>query len=481
MRPSLARYCLIFFLALELISSGIIYSLSRTVPVKTQSVLTEQQSPNPTLASTISQLTYQLRDTAIRIAQHPQTIYVLKSTQDKERQIHLANIRLLYPEADIQRAPPTGELTSTPFSPPFAVVYTSPQEVSRKNALSMLSIAQPVIDTGSKAILGFVMFSKGGAELQSLFNALQLKQAYAELQQAGSGNQYSVLLHRGDMRLKNSTFQELIDLPGTAWRMVVWHTPPTSIKPEATQPHPYFIAWLFISIGLISALLIFYYALRKTLTEDMNLVVSFFSDIRHSRLRKVYNIQLKDLESNFKLIFQLGRLMLKKHKQVADDASLDHLSQVNNRRSLEEKLRELYKTLENGWTHSLLIIDIDHFKHVNDTFGHDAGDALIVQIGKLLKEHLRSSDFIARLGGDEFCVIFPNTPLKRGAELADRLRKNLPAEVELTPGVKHQLLWSGGLSEFKKDDANENVILSRADSALLEAKRTGRNQTRLTA
>ena len=63
--------------------------------------------------------------------------------------------------------------------------------------------------------------------------------------------------------------------------------------------------------------------------------------------------------------------------------------------------------------YSLLILDIDNFKQVNDTYGHDAGDQLIVQFGKLLKEHLRSSDFVARLGGDEFCVIFPNTPLKK--------------------------------------------------------------------
>lgn len=481
MKPSLARFCLFLFLTLEVISSVAIYSLYQTSPIDSHPVLPEQPRSQTILTSPITGLADQLRDIATRIAHHPQTIHALKGGQETERKAQLENIRMLYPEADIQWAPPTGDVAGSAFTPPLSVVYSINQSASEKNAAPVLSIAQPVIDAGSKAILGFVIIRKGAAELNHLFNSLQLQKAYAELQQSNNGNPYSVLLHRGDASLKINAFQELIDLPGTAWRLVVWHTPPVSANSAGTQSHPYLIAWLFISACLIFGLLAFNFALRKTLAKDMNMLVTFFSDIRHSRLRKVYNVQLKDLESNFKLMFQLGRLMLKKHKQVADNASLDHLSQVNNRRSLEEKLRELHRTLADGWTHTLLIIDIDNFKHVNDTFGHDAGDALIVQIGKLLKEHLRSSDFIARLGGDEFCVIFPNTPLKRGAELADRLRSNLPAEVELTPGVTHQLLWSGGLSEFKKDDANESMILSRADTALLDAKRTGRNQTRLTA
>ena len=479
MKPSLARFCLFLFLTLELISSAAIYALYQASPVNTQSVLPEPQNTNPLLTAPISGLANHLRDIATRIAQHPQTIQALKSGQEKERIAQLADIHMLYPEADIQWAPPASNITGSPSAPPLSVVYSINQKSAEQNTPPAISIAQPVIDPDNKVILGFVIISKGMAELRSLFDSLQLRNSYIELQQSNNGNPYNLLLKRGDAGLKINSFQELIDLPGTAWRLVVWHTPPVSAN--AAETHAYLLTWLFISACLVLGLLAFNFALRKTLANDMNMLVTFFSDIRHSRLRKTYSVQLKDLESNFKLMFQLGRLMLKKHKQVADNASLDHLSQVNNRRSLEEKLRELHKTLADGWTHSLLIIDIDNFKHVNDTFGHDAGDALIVQIGKLLKEHLRSSDFIARLGGDEFCVIFPNTPLKRGAELADRLRNNLPAEIELTPGVTHQLLWSGGLSEFKKDDANESMILSRADTALLDAKRTGRNQTRLTA
>ena len=102
-----------------------------------------------------------------------------------------------------------------------------------------------------------------------------------------------------------------------------------------------------------------------------------------------------------------------------------------------------------------------------------------MKFGKAIKDHLRASDFIARLGGDEFCVLFPNTPLKRATELAHRLRANMPTLLELSPTIQHALQWSGGLSEYSKNDANENLALTRADEALLEAKRSGRNRTQV--
>jgi diguanylate cyclase (GGDEF)-like protein len=129
----------------------------------------------------------------------------------------------------------------------------------------------------------------------------------------------------------------------------------------------------------------------------------------------------------------------------------------------------------------LLILDIDNFKQVNDTFGHEAGDQLIIKFGEALKTCLRNSDFIARLGGDEFCVLFPFTPLERARELAERLRAKMPESVELIPGVTQKLSWSGGLSEYSRDDKGENEALARADAALLEAKRSGRNATRVRA
>jgi diguanylate cyclase (GGDEF)-like protein len=220
---------------------------------------------------------------------------------------------------------------------------------------------------------------------------------------------------------------------------------------------------------------------RNRVTDNLRLMVKFTNDLRQQRLRADYPVSLAEFRLPLETMLKLGKVMLGRQKEVTTQARLDHLSQVNNRRSFDEKQKELFTSLRDGWAHSLLILDIDNFKQVNDTFGHEAGDQLIIKFGTALKTCLRNSDFIARLGGDEFCVLFPYTPLDRAQELAERLRANMPESVELIPGVTQKLSWSGGLSEYSRDDRGENEALARADAALLEAKRGGRNATRIKA
>jgi diguanylate cyclase (GGDEF)-like protein len=208
-------------------------------------------------------------------------------------------------------------------------------------------------------------------------------------------------------------------------------------------------------------------------------MVKLTNDLRMQRLRPDYTVNLVEFAAPLNTMLKLGRVMLGKQKEVTTQARVDHLSQVHNRRSFDEKQKELFASLKEGWAHSLLILDIDNFKQVNDTFGHEAGDQLIIKFGLALKSNLRTNDFIARLGGDEFCVLFPFTPLERARELADRLRESMPGSVELIPGVMQKLSWSGGLAEYHQNDTAENEALARADAALLDAKRNGRNVTRI--
>ena len=221
--------------------------------------------------------------------------------------------------------------------------------------------------------------------------------------------------------------------------------------------------------------------LRNRVQDNLRVMVKLINDLRQQRLRNEYAVNLTEFDAPLNTMMKLGKVMMGKQKEASVQARVDHLSQVHNRRSFEEKQKELFESLKEGWTHSLLILDIDNFKQVNDTFGHEAGDQLIIKFGLALKQSLRTSDFIARLGGDEFCVLFPYTPLDRAKELAERLRENMPASVELIPGVMQKLSWSGGLGEYSQSDSQENEALARADAALLEAKRSGRNTTRVSA
>jgi diguanylate cyclase (GGDEF)-like protein len=341
-----------------------------------------------------------------------------------------------------------------------------------------LSVSHPVMDSDGKR-LGFVIVEQSVPQLQALFDTLPLPDAaaYAELQQSQSNEASVVLMRRGNQAVKRNAQPTLIELAGTPWRIAVWRP----VTPVAESVAPYLLGWLVASLVIAVMVLSFTLAVRNRVTDNLHVIVKLTNDVRQQRLRPDYAVSLEEFQPSLETMLKLGKVMLGQQKEVTSLARLDHLSQVNNRRSFDEKQKELFASLKDGWSHSLLILDIDNFKQVNDTFGHEAGDQLIIKFGNALRHCLRNSDFIARLGGDEFCVLFPYTSLDRARELADRLRSNMPESVELIPGVTQKLSWSGGLSEYSREDKEENEALARADAALLEAKRGGRNATRIRA
>lgn len=483
MKLSLARISLVAFLTLELALSIVILVAYRTDTTRQH---TQPNSDREVLAvkGRILELSDNLRSLAAQIANHPQTRESLTTNSELERANYLASIRSFYPDIQVRLQPINSESASTYTETRLSYVHARLSEEPVKNSGNgvanghlTLTTVQPVVD-GTSTLRGFVTIDKDFPALGNIMNVTLVDDCYMELQQTGPGGIYTVLAQHGNETLKTATPRTTVALPNTSWRLAVW---PAPLESTTGVMQNYLLAW--ISTSVITALIFgaLYFALRRALHNDLSAMLMLFTDIRHNRLRKGYPLQLNETMQTFNLMYELGKLMIGKQKQVANDAAYDHLSQVNNRRSFEAKQQELFKSLAQGWVHSLLILDIDNFKQVNDTFGHDAGDALIVQFGKILKDNLRSSDFIARLGGDEFCVIFPNTPLKRATELANRLRSNMPRQIELANGVLHRLSWSGGLSEYNRKDTKENMALSRADAALLEAKRTGRNRTALSA
>lgn len=157
----------------------------------------------------------------------------------------------------------------------------------------------------------------------------------------------------------------------------------------------------------------------------------------------------------------------------------DHLCNVGNRRALEHWLSSCFADPRTRAPISLLLIDMDHFKEINDIYGHKIGDQVINQFAQLLKQRVRRGDLVARLGGDEFCVLYPNTRLHVAQSLARRIRANLPAMLELESDSFLPLRWTGGLSVSDPFDSHYDEVLWRADQALIQAKSGGRNQTRV--
>ncbi len=157
----------------------------------------------------------------------------------------------------------------------------------------------------------------------------------------------------------------------------------------------------------------------------------------------------------------------------------DPLCDVGNRRALEQWLHTFFDRPETKAPVSVLLIDLDHFKDINDRYGHDMGDQVIKKFAAELRNRVRECDLIARMGGDEFCIVFPQTRLSVAMALAGRLRTQLPISIEVTKGVLHTLRWTGGLSVTDPFDISFKEVLKRADRALLIAKNQGRNRTEI--
>ena len=155
----------------------------------------------------------------------------------------------------------------------------------------------------------------------------------------------------------------------------------------------------------------------------------------------------------------------------------DELSGLYNRRKLMGSLAEHYQVfMRYGTPTALLIFDIDHFKSINDQFGHLFGDKAIRAAADVCRDELRSTDFPARLGGDEFVVLMPHTSREQAVPIAERLRLRVAEALLRLGAIGGGGTISGGLSEFLAGDAHAEDALKRADDALYRAKRAGRNR-----
>jgi diguanylate cyclase (GGDEF)-like protein len=155
----------------------------------------------------------------------------------------------------------------------------------------------------------------------------------------------------------------------------------------------------------------------------------------------------------------------------------DHLTGAANRaRFFELGERALSRFTRTGKPLSVIMLDLDHFKSINDTFGHAAGDAVLTALVTCCRRCLRERDTMARLGGEEFAVLLPGTRLADALHVAERIRGTVAAEVAALAGLPAEATVSLGCAEISKHHATIDALLAAADRAMYDAKRGGRNQ-----
>jgi two-component system cell cycle response regulator len=172
-----------------------------------------------------------------------------------------------------------------------------------------------------------------------------------------------------------------------------------------------------------------------------------------------------------------GNIEAQYHEEIYRLMTMDGLTGVHNKRYFGEMLeREVSRSMRYDRTFALFLIDIDHFKEVNDTMGHLAGDAVLRQLGAVVRNRMRRDDIVARIGGEEFAVLLPEVDATAGTEVAEDLRKMVESTPFRFESDTLHVTISIGVTAWKQGFATGDDIVKAADDKLYEAKRSGRNR-----
>ncbi len=191
--------------------------------------------------------------------------------------------------------------------------------------------------------------------------------------------------------------------------------------------------------------------------------------------------QIADIMDNvddpmlYKKLRGLKDIFMKNKMQLVEQAFKDTLTGLYNRRFFDKTLDdEIQRAQRYNRDLSLIMIDIDHFKKFNDTYGHQKGDDVLHTVASILIENSRNSDIVARYGGEEMSIILPETPVDKAALVGEKIRSKVEANTDRREGVK--ITISIGVAGLNAKNKNAEEIISSADAALYTAKNEGRNR-----
>ncbi len=225
-----------------------------------------------------------------------------------------------------------------------------------------------------------------------------------------------------------------------------------------------------------------YFGLRIKNTKSVQEILQE-ANIRLSLINLDFDQMNKELIQTKIELENVAKELQKKNKLLADLANIDGLTEIYNHRYFQNSLdNEIGRAVRNETEISLLLIDIDFFKKFNDTYGHQAGDFILKEFSSVLKNEIRKYDTLARYGGEEFTIILPDTSSTEALTVAEKLRTAVDENVFNDSHTDYHVTASFGVSTARPvtdDTFSKGKLISEADSALYDAKETGRNKVKL--
>lgn len=223
----------------------------------------------------------------------------------------------------------------------------------------------------------------------------------------------------------------------------------------------------------------FVYLINKPLLKVIYMTKTLGIKKTHTKLNDCGIVEIDELSKNFNKL--ANELNIRTKELIETEASralhkklsnTDALTKVYNRRFLEDFSKKYFEIVKREKsTLSILLVDIDNFKSINDSFGHDVGDQVLQELVKLMQDKTRENDFIVRLGGDEFLILLPNSDIVGARVVAHKLL-NCEKKINVND---NKFTISIGCAQYKIDDVNIDYLIKRADIALYEVKKAGKN------
>jgi len=237
----------------------------------------------------------------------------------------------------------------------------------------------------------------------------------------------------------------------------------------------------YFAFIIIVIFVVLYFQLKVMIARPINALASLMSEI-------VYNSDLsRRVDSEDSPIAEVSHLsryfnkllhtVQEYHQKLQEFAVKDPLTGLYNRRKFDEFLtHEINRAARGDHPFSVVILDLDNFKHINDIHGHPVGDLALKEVASILEQASRRTDLVARLGADEFAILLPETSLEHGADVAEKIRKILEETSLNLPGGRTKILASFGLVSYPDNGESAESLTIAMDVAMYKAKRLGKNR-----